>query len=142
MKPTLEALRSLGEIAAVDQHFARSMARLGGDARPEILLAAALASGQLRAGHVAWDLRPWRAGLDQAEGMSDFDWPEASDWLEELADSPLVEVVPSGQEAPLSGRTPLVLDAAGRLYLRRYWEYQQRLAAGLRARLMDRSASE
>jgi exodeoxyribonuclease V alpha subunit len=33
-----------------------------------------------------------------------------------------------------SAATPLVLDDAGRLYLRRYWEHQERLAAAIRAR--------
>src|SRR5206468_794622 len=35
------------------------------------------------------------------------------------------------------GETPLVLDAAGRLYLRRYWEHEQRLASAIRERCVE-----
>lgn len=37
--------------------------------------------------------------------------------------------------------TPLILDAHDRLYLRRYWEYEQQLAQAIIARSSDRSAA-
>ena len=139
MMASLEALRSHGEISALDQNFARTLARLGDEARPEVILAAALASRQLRAGHVGWDLERWGSEqVDQPEEAA-FDWPETAAWLQALAESPLVECVETGAAASES-TAPLVLEAGRRLYLRRYWEYQQRLASALRARIDDASA--
>ena len=142
MTPSLEQLRMQGELSALDRNFARAMARLSGEERPEVMLAAALASRQLRAGHVGWDLHAW--AQEQAEGADErpFEWPETESWLGALAESPLVECVSSGPQAPSSGVTPLVLEEGRRLYLRRYWEYQQRLASALRARIADSSAEQ
>lgn len=41
---------------------------------------------------------------------------------------------------PPGEQKPIVLDGDGRLYLRRYWDYEQRLAADLRARAARRHA--
>ncbi len=142
MKPSLEKMRMQGEISALDENFARSMARLAGEERPEAVLAAALASRQLRAGHVGWDLPAWSDEREAAAEESSFEWPETESWLAALADSPLVECVSAGPQAPSSGETPLILEEGRRLYLRRYWEYQQRLASSLRARMADSSAAE
>jgi len=43
--------------------------------------------------------------------------------------------------AVTTARRPLVLDAAGRLYLRRYFEHEARLAAALRARAQQSTAA-
>ena len=91
MKPSLEQLRMQGEINALDENFARSMARLAGEGRPEVILAATLVSRQLRAGHVGWDLHAWAEEREAAAEESSFEWPETESWLTALADSPLVE---------------------------------------------------
>ena len=106
------------------------MARLAGDARPEIVLAAALVSRDVGNGHVCLDLRRLAEGpvLADESGVpvAGLSWPDAGAWLAALRESPLV--------GGAGGVAPLVLDAAGRLYLRRYWEYERRLAAAIRAR--------
>ena len=56
MSATLEALRAAGILSPLDEHFARAMGRIAGDQRPEVLLAAALASRQVGNGHVCLDL--------------------------------------------------------------------------------------
>ena len=106
MKPSLEKMRMQGEISALDENFARSMARLAGEERPEAVLAAALASRQLRAGHVGWDLPAWSDEREAAAEEPLFEWPETESWLAALADSPLVECVSAGPQAPSSGETP------------------------------------
>lgn len=130
MTTLLQKLLALSVIEPVDEHFARSMARLVGGAPPEVLAGAALASARTREGHVCADLgrvaeTSIRDPLGRATG--DLRWPELDEWIAALSRSDLVGdgVTPC----------PLVLDRLrGRLYLRRYWQYEQRLAQQIRAR--------
>jgi len=118
-------------IADIDRHFASFIARFGGGERVE--LAAACLSAAVRQGHICLDLGETP---DCATGL-DTPWPTLGDWRRELRASRAVgEVTGSGASSAetAAGRTPLVLDAAGRLYLRRYFEYEQSLAAALRDR--------
>ena len=130
MTSILQSLLALQVIEPVDEHFARAMARLVGGAAPEVLAGAALASARTREGHVCADLGRVAATaicdpLGRATG--DLCWPELDAWTATLERS---ELVGDG----ISPR-PLVLDRAhGRLYLRRYWQYEQRLAAQIKAR--------
>jgi exodeoxyribonuclease V alpha subunit len=139
MTSMLQHLLALQVIEPVDEHFARSMARLVGEAAPEVLVGAALASARTREGHVCADLgrvaaTPILDPLAQVaqqralgRGTGDLRWPELAHWIDALARSELV-----GDGATPS---PLVLDRGrGRLYLRRYWQYEQRLAAQIKAR--------
>lgn len=127
---TLETLRSADYLSWLDTHFARTVARIGNESRPALSLAAALVSRAVREGHVCLDLRQLASvqELRNAEGdiVAEQPWPELSAWLEQLHDSRLV--------GGAQGDTPLVLDARGRLYLRRYWEHEQQLATAIRAR--------
>jgi exodeoxyribonuclease V alpha subunit len=139
--PSLEALRAAGHVSALDFHFARRVGQLAGEERPQVLLAAALVSRYVGAGHVCLDLAKAAAsarlgqlpeGVEGGEpagaGSADaWPWPELSEWLEMLRSSPLVS---DGGEP-----TPLVLDREGRLYLQRYWEHQRELASAIRSRL-------
>jgi exodeoxyribonuclease V alpha subunit len=97
-----------------------------------VQLAAALVSRDVSNGHVCLDLRRiWeRPVLEEETGMprEGLNWPDLERWLEMLRSSPLVS---DGEVA-----APLVLDSAGRLYLRRYWLHQGRLAAAIRSRAL------
>ncbi len=130
MTTILQRLLALEIIAPVDAHFALSMARLVGGAPTETLIGAALASARTREGHVCADLgrvagTPILGASGRATG--DLRWPALDEWTATLARS---ELVGDGREP-----RPLVLDRAhGRLYLRRYWEYEQRLARQIKAR--------
>lgn len=134
--PQLDALCARGEISALDLAFARGLARLSGESRPEVLLAAALASRQMARGDVCVDLPALARGASP-EGLRAADdrdeaataWPALEGWLAALADSPLV-AQPAGESAD----RPLVLDASGRLYLQRFFHHQQRVADALVAR--------
>jgi exodeoxyribonuclease V alpha subunit len=108
------------------------LAREVPDAPAPLLLAAALASHQLGRGHVCLDLAATLAAPDLAlslppEGDDPGDPPPLpsallggltlADWQRQPRSPDLVD-----GHAP--GHTPLVLDAT-RLYLRRYWQYEQ-----------------
>src|SRR5262249_15495597 len=129
MMTTIEDLRAVGVLASLDVHFARALGRIGGEPQPEVLLAAALVSRHVSHGHVCLDLpRFVRTETVDDAGMpvERHAWPPLAPWLDALRSSPLVT---AGDAI-----APLVLDAAGRLYLRRYWEHQERLAPAIRGR--------
>ena len=126
MSASLQELRGQGVLSPLDVRFARAMARLGSEPRPDVLLAAALASRQVARGDVCVDLSSPVAAADLEPEGEAVAWPELDGWLEQLSTSPLV--AGSGED---SGGTPLVLDPRGRLYLRRLWEDEQRVAREL-----------
>jgi exodeoxyribonuclease V alpha subunit len=117
----LRALRSRGYLADLDVHFAGLLGRLGEKA-PEVLLAAALASRATGEGHVCVSL------ADAAEELSEAGVarPAPEVWAKALRASRAV-----GRPGEVR---PLVLDGAGRLYLYRYFAYEQDLAEDLTAR--------
>ncbi|MCI4568051.1 exodeoxyribonuclease V subunit alpha [Lysobacter sp. CFH 32150] len=88
-----------------------------------VLQAAALASLAIAQGHAAFDPARPELLLDDAGEL-----PDARAWLQALAASRWV-TTPGGDAVADSG-APLVLEA-GLLYLRRYREYERRLAHGL-----------
>ena len=109
-------------IADIDHHFARFIARFGGG--PEVAGAAMFLSHAVSKGHICLDLK------ERPEEASE-PWLTPDEWRRELAAS---RAVTSPED---ERRTPLVLDAAGRLYLRRYYDYEQALAAHVRHRATD-----
>jgi exodeoxyribonuclease V alpha subunit len=131
MNAEIEALRAAGFLSALDEHFARAMARIGGEHRPEVLLAAALVSRQVSNGQVCLDLgRVPEAVDEQGKAIDGSAWPESHVWRRAIESSPLV----ARAERESVPERPLVLDAAGRLYLTRYWEHEDRLARALASR--------
>ncbi len=141
MSPLLDPLRAQGLISALDENLARTLGRLAGEATPEVLLAVALTSRQLRDGHTCLDLtslagKPVQEALEGAEAPADAGeqaeahlLPPFAAWLRALEASPLVEKGVSGASS-----RPLILDSEGRIFLRRYREHQERLAAAIRIR--------
>jgi exodeoxyribonuclease V alpha subunit len=117
----LDELLARSAIDSFDLHFARSIAAVAKDERAEVLLALALVSREVRNGHVCIDLS--RAGDLEAELGGALPDPER--WQSILEKSPAV--------SDPTGRAPLVL-SDGRLYLERFYEYEARLAAKLRAK--------
>lgn len=100
-------------------------------ATPEFWLGAALASQETLRGGVCLDLReiadrPW----PEEEVHPDARAPELNAWMNALRGNPAVG-------APGDER-PLVLTGSGRLYLHRYWEYEDALARDLVRRATTR----
>lgn len=108
---------------AIDRQLALFLERRCGGAQPELALAAALLSRAQRQGHVCLDLRTVAGrrvnGLPGDEPLECVA-PALAEWRTRLAALPVV-----GRPGEL---TPLVLDDHGRLYLHRFWDYEQRLA--------------
>jgi exodeoxyribonuclease V alpha subunit len=122
----LERLRQWGQLTDLDVHFGRFVARLAGCETPELVMAACLASHWTGNSHVCLD-------LNELAGISLFadvgvPWtaPPLESWTSKLLASPVV-----GRPGDFR---PLVLDDDGRLYLYRYWQYEQQLVDDLRNR--------
>ena len=127
----LREFNEAGVLAAADLHVARRLAELAGEEDEAVILAAALAVRGPRLGHVFVDVEEIRdtvtVDTDEPVDLSALPWPDAGDWLERLAASPLVAV---GEEPG----DPRPLRLVGRsLYLDRYWREERQVAADLLA---------
>lgn len=128
MSSTLATLRAAGILTALDERFARALARIAGDTSDEALLALAVTAHRVGEAHVCVDLRELAGRpLDPRESERIVEealvLPEAERWIDALERSPLVR----------GANAPLVLEGS-RLYLRRYWTYEQDLGARVLAR--------
>jgi exodeoxyribonuclease V, alpha subunit len=129
----LKALNQRGILTDLDLHFSRLMVHLAGSDAPELILGACLASHWTGNGHVCVDLTALakrHVFEDPEDGsLTMLLAPELDHWTAVLRDSAVV-----GQPGDYR---PLVLDEHGRLYLYRYWQYEQQLARDLRVRASD-----
>jgi exodeoxyribonuclease V alpha subunit len=129
----MEQLFKDGYFSALDFYFAETLCRLVDETDPLVRLAAAVVSRETARGQICVDLGIL-AGLpvisQTGEAVSGLRWPEKALWMKALRQSVLV--VESAATAPL------VLDSAGRLYMARYWDYQQRLVTQLRQRALKK----
>jgi exodeoxyribonuclease V alpha subunit len=107
------------EFADIDRHFARFINDFGEGELPAI--AAAMLSRNIRHGHICLDLVKGPVHFD--EPLPVFIWPKLETWEKAFTKNRAIG-------GPADGR-PLVLDNAGRLYLRRYWEYEKALAEAI-----------
>ncbi len=119
----LRELNRLKALRPLDDALAHSLRRLDPDTHDDVLAAAALASLAVAQGHAGFDPANPRRLVD-----ADVAWPQADAWIAQLAASRFV-ATPDTPEAPAAS-APLVLEH-GLLYLRRYREYERRLALQL-----------
>lgn len=121
----LKALDRARALRPLDLALAHSLRRLDPDTPDAVLAAAALASLAVAEGH---------AGFDPAEPQRLVDapiaWPGVETWREALKASRWV-ARPERDDAESAPDAPLVFEH-GLVYLRRYREYERRLAEGLR----------
>ncbi len=142
-----------GVLGSAEVHVAAQLGRLAEALDdPDVLLAAALAVRAPLHGHVCVDLdgvddglRPDPGGWPGVEQEVPLRWPaDRQAWRDAVAASGLAREARADapeQDAAhgtAAGDTPLVLHGA-RLYLDRYWRYQQRLARELTRRAADPS---
>jgi len=116
------------EIDFIDQHFAALMNRLAKVPSPELKLAAKLVSNFRARGDVCVPLRDVTS--TEAEKMGGTEVPPLKDWVNKLRSSGVV-----GDPGEFA---PLILDQSDRLYLQRYWKYEDELGRNLQARLRDK----
>ncbi|MES9881681.1 MAG: exodeoxyribonuclease V subunit alpha [Sedimenticola sp.] len=111
----------------MDIHFGLLMQRLSGESSVGLALAAALASNRTARGDICLELAEWGGrNLGKVSEGERFTLPDLATWEAHLATTSVV--------CRPGGYAPLVLDHQGKLYLYRYWEYQQQLADMLRQR--------
>ena len=125
----LRALQQAGVLRTLDDALANTLRRLDPSTPDEVLAAAALASLAVAHGHAGFDPASPRQLVD-----ADIAWPDADAWLQQLAASRFVAMPASTDEE--AEAAPLALERTsegqGLLYLRRYREYERRLALQLR----------
>lgn len=119
----LDDLLRSGGLRALDHALAQSLRRLDPSTPDAVLAAAALASLAISHGHAGFDVARPQVLIDAA-----IDWPASQAWCELLAGSRWVDTPRA--DAVAATDAPLVLEH-GLLYLRRYREYERRLAIGL-----------
>jgi len=138
MCPSLNEFVTAGVFNYFDQYFAKRLSAVVREESPEILLGAALVSRAVSQGHVCVDL----ARLQDSflpdlvhEGVTASLLPDPEKMIAKLRDCPLV--------SDGSSQTPLVLQGE-RLYLYRYWRYENMLATHLlrRAELLAEVADQ
>ncbi len=111
-------------ISYIDIHLARTLQRLNGDKNPLLFLATALVSSQTRAGHICLDLNL----LEEQNFLNE----KIGDQMGRLPKFTLPELLNTLRQASVAGKPgtvkPLIYDDKKRLYLKRYWDYQDKLA--------------
>jgi exodeoxyribonuclease V alpha subunit len=135
MKAGLQSLARAGWLRRVDAALGEWVARAFPDSAPEVALAGALAARAVDEGHSALQLdaaQAWLAGLD-GRGEAPV-LPDPVAWRKLLRASAAVHDASNPGVDELESPKPLLLDAQGRVYLARYFGYEQRLARNLVAR--------
>ena len=118
----------------LDRHFAGLMQQFARGDRPELVLAAALVSRRLAEGHSCLYLGEF-AGKTFPElpagKFPPLTCPPRGVWKKSLRESSVVGRPDADK--------PLILDDAGRLYLHRYWKYEQSVAKEILKRIRQSS---
>ncbi|WP_218509724.1 exodeoxyribonuclease V subunit alpha [Variovorax sp. dw_308] len=133
-----------GWLRALDRSFAAFLSQQAPDADPLLILGAALASHQLGRGHACLDLRAALADAGQALSMPPEGLAREVEGLPPTPPSTLLAGVTLARwnkalkhpalVAAGPGATPLV-HAGDRLYLRRYWQYEQSVSEAIARRV-------
>ena len=130
MNTILAALRKSALLRRADIALGEWIARAFPESEAEVALAAALAARAVADGHSALELArasKWLATLD-SDGKPPA-MPNVEAWREALSRSSAVHANDNAGDP-----RPLVLDAQGRVYLHRYFDYELQLARALSTR--------
>jgi len=129
MKDNITQLYQSGYLSDIDLHFAKFIASFEKLPDPDIYLAAALVSRSTGNGDGCLDLTAvaQKTIVFGQNAKNEIKPPELSQWIETLKQSRTVGI-------PGDVR-PLILDNKNRLYLYRYWDYEQRLSTAIMARI-------
>ena len=137
LTPLWQTLLDARLLRDLDVQLAQLLARW--DADDSMQLAVAMTSQELGRGHVCFDLTVWPERLAQWHSLlvdkqlvdSTFSWPEitVAALMEKLQHSPLVRVITDPAQMDEQGQ-PLTL-FSHRLYLSRYFRFEQQVACWL-----------
>ncbi|MGD8468406.1 MAG: exodeoxyribonuclease V subunit alpha [Desulfobacterales bacterium] len=128
-KTIIKNLQMQGRLSAFDVHFARFIDHYAAGPDADLGLAAALLSHATAQGDICLDLET-TAGqhlMDRQDEQLAVVCPQLEEWLEKLKASPAV-----GSPGEIR---PLILDTHHRLYLYRYWEYEQTIVNSIKRRI-------
>jgi exodeoxyribonuclease V alpha subunit len=128
-KSTLNRLLQKGLFSEIDVHFAKFIADFSADKDAEVFLAAAMVSHATGGGDICLNLETAfdRLQIDRHMEGESIQRPKLAAWLEKLRGSPAV-----GSPGQIR---PLILDAKNRLYLYRYWDYENSLSKSIQKRV-------
>jgi exodeoxyribonuclease V alpha subunit len=121
------------DLSAIDRHFAALLQRIAARPSTELEIAAQLISRVQADGHVCVPVMEITPDMLAGAGIEQ-PLPEQKRWIERLRESGVV-----GHEGEFK---PLILDRANRLYLERYWRYEENVGRNLAARLTKRPTKE
>ncbi|UCH24169.1 MAG: exodeoxyribonuclease V subunit alpha [Deltaproteobacteria bacterium] len=123
-----------GVLTEIDLHFARFVSTLAANDDADISLAAALVSNACGNGNICLDLSSLseKTILEEKNGQEAVACPPIERWRTKLESSSVV-----GRPGD---KFPLILDNKGRLYLYRYWDYEQKLTDAIKQRIHPETA--
>ena len=127
---TITNLLQNGRLSAIDVHFAAFISNCSPDHEVALFLAAGLVSHATGQGDICLDLNTVAGQTlvnDKTDTTLSVVCPPLDDWLDKLKASPAVGI-------PGDIR-PLILDTHHRLYLFRYWQYQQTIIHSIKRRI-------
>ena len=119
-------LYNKGYLNRIDFYFAQFIKNLTKNDDPDVALGAALVSNVTGKGHVCLDLTSVSHMFEDPESETRIEAPEFSVWVDKLRKSPAVGM--PGEYCPM------VLDQKARLYLYRYWDYENQVSQLLRSK--------
>ena len=130
-KNNITHLIETGYLSEIDVHFGRFITGLDKNDNPDIFIAAALVSRATGDGDGYLDLNSItrKPILSDINGENRFKSPQLSEWLKTLSQSRVV-----GRPGEFR---PLILDEKNRLYLYRYWDYENRLSNTIKSRIKE-----
>ncbi len=130
-KNTIKSLLQKGLLNEIDIHFAKFIAGFSAIMEPDVFLAAALVSHATGTGDSCFNLETAAGQL--LAGTRDFkkpiECPDLDVWLEKLSASPAF-----GRPGEIR---PLIIDDKNRLYLHRYWNYENSLSESIKQRVQN-----
>ncbi len=134
----IQTLNDAGALTPGALHFAEMLARRCPGSEELAIFGAAIAMRAVALGHVCADLERVvsRPPVGQDGAPLEFDWPNVEEWIKAIEGAAFVHKV--GAETGTPRATPLIL-RGGRLYLTRYFQYEQELAVSLLKRTVHRA---
>lgn len=130
-KTVIRDLQLKGFLSAIDVHFAKFINDFSADRDADLFLAAGLVSHATGKGDTCLGLETvaGKQLIDKQNERLAVVCPQLEVWLEKLKASPAV-----GSPGEIR---PLILDTNHRLYLYRYWEYEDTIARSIKRRIAN-----
>ncbi len=128
-KALLRQLHQQKQINDLDLYLAEYLLAEAETVSPPLALAVALTAHATSEGHICLDLNQLAGRVLFGDSAMAVQLPGISEWRTGLENSGIIGSPGDWQ--------PLILDARNRLYLHRYWDYEQRLGAELLRRAAE-----